>query len=87
MTALRNILRAAWPKADQLPPADPALLAAANRALYDQLLVSRVATKTLLREMASAYQTKTVASALSALRRLHGIEDEDLIENQQRETR
>ena len=79
MTTILSRIRSAWPKADAPPPAGHALLVAEIRSLRDDLLLSKVATLTLLRETASAHQSEPVASALGALRELHGIEDEELI--------
>lgn len=71
---------AAWPKADKPPPADPALLASANRALMEQLDESRRMTLVLLRETANAHQSEPVRLALRVLRRLHNITDDEMRE-------
>ncbi len=75
---LRALSRAAWPKADQPPPADPFLLAKANRALCVQLDQTRRMLVVLLLAMSSTTQSRRVQRVLDELRDLHNITTEDL---------
>ncbi len=63
------------------PPADPHLLALANRALGYQLDQTRALLVDLLRAMAPTTQGRHVQRVLDELRRLHNITDEDLTDD------